>query len=262
MRSKKIAVVYLFVFFCTVTLAKLGLIANNFDVINDGLSFAEPSLSYWLGNDFFGRSVLSRSLHGGFNAMSVGLLTALISLFVGTTLGLVAGYCGGWWDSIIKIIFSVLESIPYFFLLAAVGFVVGQGFFNVVLALGLTSWVVLCRAVRTECQKIKSSDYVLAARALGLSDFAIVLRHVLPNLKTILSAQVIIIFVLAIKLEVLLTFIGLGVEPGTPSWGYMLDDSRQELANGFWWGFVTVTVMMASVVLSLNTMLKEPVDSH
>lgn len=249
------ALLFLGVFFALALLAKIGLLGTHFNVMNEALSFTSPSWTYWLGGDIFGRDIFARGLHGAFTAFTVGLVAATISTVIGGVLGLVAGYYEGYIDDAIVAAFTVLESIPYILLLTAIAFLFGQGLINVFLSLGLTSWVVLCRLVRTECRKHKYSDYVLAARALGLSERAILFRHILPNVRHILLAQFVIVFVFAIKAEVVLTYLGLGVEPGFPSWGYMLDEARQELVNGFWWNFVCATGMMCAVVLALNSLL-------
>lgn len=238
-------------------MAKLGLIATQYSEMQESLSMAAPSGSHWFGFDFFGRDILARGLHGAFTALTVGLLAATLSTFLGTTLGLIAGYFESWWDDGVMAVTTVLESIPYILLLGAIAFVFGQGLVNVYLSLGLTSWVVLCRLLRTECIKHKGSEYVLAARALGVSDLAILWRHILPNVAHIIAVQFLIVFVFAIKAEVILTYLGLGVEPGYPSWGYMLDESKQELANGFWGSFLCVTLLMGALVLSLNSLIKK-----
>lgn len=264
-RSSKIAISFLLTFFLITVLAQGGLIATDYNKMQETLSFADPSSSYWFGNDIFGRSILARGLHGGFTALTVGIVSALISTIIGSVLGLVAGFYEGIVDDVIVGLVAILDSIPYILLLTAIAFVFGQGLTNVYISLGLTSWVVLCRLLRTECRKQKNTDYALAARALGMSDQRILFSHILPNVLPLIVTQFVIVFIFAIKAEVILTYLGLGVEPGYPSWGYMLDEARQELANGFWWNFICATTMMASVVFALHTLLsnkKAPKRNH
>lgn len=256
-RASQWALVALGLLFVSSVLAKWSWIGGNYNTVNELLSFAPPSTSYWLGNDIFGRDIFARGLHGAFTAFAVGFFAASLSTIVGTVLGLLAGYFEGWIDDVIVGILTVLESIPYILLLAAIAFVVGQGIVNVYISLGLTSWVVLCRLLRTECRRQKESDYVLAAKSIGVSNSAIVFRHILPNVVYIIAAQFVIVFVFAVKAEVILTYLGLGVEPGYPSWGFMFDESRQELVKGFWWNFVCATSMMGLMVFALNTLLTE-----
>lgn len=251
----RVAQSYLFIFAAVAVAASLGWFATDYNVLSEELSHAGPSWSYWFGNDVFGRSILSRGWHAGFTALVIGLTSAFIAVSIGGVLGVVAGYFGGWVNQVITLLFVTLESIPYIFILAALAFVLGQGFHNVYISIGLTSWVLVCRLVRAECLRIKSMDYVLAAQAYGMKDGAILWKHILPQLKMILWSQFLVVFVFAIKVEVLLTFLGLGVEPGYPSWGYMFDEARQEVTGGFWWSFLCATLMMSSVVLALQSLV-------
>lgn len=256
-RVSGLAMGILAVLFLAAALAKLGWIGAAYNVVSEPLSFSEPSLKFWLGNDIFGRDIFARGLHGAFTAFAVGFFAACLSTLLGTVFGLMAGYFEGWVDDGIVAILTILESIPYILLLAAIAFVLGQGLVNVYISLGLTSWVVLCRLLRTECRRQKQSDYVVSAKALGMSDWRIIIHHILPNVAYIIVAQFVVVFVFAIKAEVILTYLGLGVEPGYPSWGYMFDEARQELVKGFWWNFLCATGMMGLVIFSLNTLLTE-----
>lgn len=256
------ALLYLFLFTVFVFAAHFGLMATDFATMSEALSFSGPSWSSWLGNDIFGRDILSRGLHAGFTAMMIGFGSATIAVCLGGVLGVIAGYYEGWIGRIVVIAFTVLESIPYILILAALAFVLGQGVHNVYVSIGLTSWVLVCRLVRTECLKMKSADYILAAKSFGAGDGIVLFKNVLPNLKNILWSQFLIIFVFAIKVEVLLTFLGLGVEPGAPSWGYMLDEARQEVTQGFWWSFICATVMTSSFVLALHVIIYTKSESR
>jgi ABC-type dipeptide/oligopeptide/nickel transport system permease subunit len=246
-------------------LAHWGIIATDYNQVLHELSYRPPSQSYWFGNDIFGRNVLARGWHAGYTALSVGFVAAVLATFIGVFLGALAGYFGGWLDALIVWFFTTLESIPYILLLAAFAFVLGQGLINVYISLGLTSWVVICRLVRAEVIQQKTQEYVQAARGFGVGEVRILVQHILPNIFHIVIVQFGLIFIFAVKAEVILSFLGLGVEPGFPSWGFMLDESKQELSRGIWWNFACASILMFILVFSLQVcleFLRERLDIH
>jgi peptide/nickel transport system permease protein len=219
-----------------------------------GSSYAPPSLTHLFGTDIFGRDVFLRVLHGAKIAVSVGFVTTVIALPIGIVLGSIAGYFGGKTDNIIVWFYSTLSSIPYLLLLLALTFILGKGLFAIYIALGLTSWVEICRITRGEIIKLRERDFVAAARAAGAGSFRILFRHLLPNVMPILSVSASLLFVSAIKAEVILSFLGVGVQ-GEPSWGLMIADSRLELlGRGVWWQLSGATVAMFGIILALNTL--------
>ena len=234
-------------------LAQLGWIASPWSTIV-GASYVEPdfgNMDLLFGTDLFGRSVLSKTIHGARVALSVGLVSTLISIPIGVVLGALAGYFGGWVDDLIQWFYTTLSSIPYIMLLVAIAFVLGKGIVTVYIALGVTSWVTLARVIRGEFIKHKNREYVIAARSIGASHASRIFKHILPNV----FHQVIINFSLqvqsAIKAEVILAFLGLGVQD-QPSWGVMISDARLELARGVWWQLGAATLAMFFLVLALN----------
>lgn len=244
-------------------LAKLGLIANDYATINNALSYAEPNARFLFGHDLLGRNVLSRGIHGLYTAISVGFISSCIALPIGITLGAVAGYFGSWIDDVVVWIYTTINSIPYILLLIALSFALGPGLTNIYVAIGMTSWVTLCRLVRAEFFKQKSFEYVLAAESLGASHTRRIVRHILPNIFHMVLIQFCLLFVFAIKMEVILSYLGLGVEPGNPSWGLMIDDAKQELSRGIWWGITCASLMMFGLVLAINLFndaLREALD--
>lgn len=256
-RKDRIALVCLgiIVFYALVALlAKFGWLASPWGAEVGG-SYQAPGtdggLAALAGTDIFGRSVLYKTIHGARVAMSVGLVSSLISLPIGLVLGALAGYFGGKVDEVIVWFYTTLASIPSIMLLVAIAFVMGKGIFTVYLALGLTSWVGLARVIRGEFIKHKNREYVLAAESLGASHFSRIFKHILPNV----FHQVIINFSLqfqsAIKAEVFLSYLGLGVQ-GQPSWGVMIDDAKLELARGVWWQLSSATLAMFFLVLAFN----------
>lgn len=237
-------------------------------------SATPPSLSHpltSLGTTSQGKSVLVRAFHGTKVAFVVGTLGAGLAVLIGTTLGLVAGFFGRWIDELVVYVYSTVASIPYLLLMLALAFIVRQGpvaeayrelwfadyvsigLFNIVVVVGCTSWVTLCRLVRAEVKKVRSLDYVQAARALGLPTRRILLRHILPNVAHLVLINFSLTFVTAIKSEVILTFLGVGVDR-EPSWGQMIADAKSELMQGIWWPLLASGLALFLLTLSVNIM--------
>jgi peptide/nickel transport system permease protein len=241
-------------FYAVVALAaQLGWIASPWDrPVGD--AYAPPSaksLELMFGTDMFGRSAFYKVIHGTRIAMTVGLVSALISMPVGVVLGALAGYFGGWLDDLIVWFYTTLSSIPNIMLLIAITFIMGKGLTAIYVALGATAWVGLARVIRGEFIKHKSRDYVVAAEALGASHASRIFKHILPNVTHFVIINTSIQFVSAIKAEVILSFLGLGVQ-GQPSWGVMIDDAKLELMRGVWWQLAFATLAMLFVVLAFN----------
>jgi peptide/nickel transport system permease protein len=236
--------------------AQLGWIANDYDIVHRDLVYQPPSKDFLLGTDFFGRSVLQRSLQATRVALAIGVSSTCLAIILGVLLGSLAGYQRGWVDSVVVWIYTTLDSIPYILLLASFAIALGQGLINVFLALGLTSWTTLCKMIRSEVMKLQTSEYVLAARAQGFRTRAILLKQILPNLSHIIFIQAGIIFVSVIKIEVILSYLGLGMEPGSPSWGLMIDEAKQEITRGIWWNMAAATFFMFGLILSVHLLLE------
>jgi ABC-type dipeptide/oligopeptide/nickel transport system permease subunit len=180
---------------------------------------------YWLGTDKFGRDILSRLLIGTRVSLAVGLIAVLISLTLGIILGSLAGYYRGRVDEVIMWLVNVTWSIPTLLLVFAITMAMGKGFWQIFIAVGLTMWVSVARLIRGQVMAIKEMEYVLAARALGLKDSRIILRHILPN---ILGPVLVIAagnFATAIIVEAGLSFLGIGIQPPQPSWGLMIKEN-------------------------------------
>ncbi len=207
---------------------------------------------YWLGLDIFGRSITSKVLQGTYTALFVGLMTSLISIPIGVIMGCLAGYFGGWVDDIITWFYTMLSNIPDFLLLVAMAFALGKGIFAVNLALGLTTWVSLARLIRGEVMKHKNRDYVVAAAALGAGHGRRIFLHILPNVLHIVIISFSLRFVTAIKSEVILTYLGLGAQTGSASWGLMIDDAKGELMQGIWSGLIGATLGMFFICLAFS----------
>jgi peptide/nickel transport system permease protein len=216
-----------------------------------GPSYAAPSGDFLMGLDIFGRSVVAKTIKGTEVAMTVGLVTAVISIVIGVFLGAVSGYFGGKIDEVIVWFYTTFTSIPNIMLLMAIAFILEKGIVAVYLALGLTSWVNLCRLIRGEVMRHKEREYVQAASSIGGGDMRKLFRHILPNVMHIVIINFSLQFQVAIKSEVILSYLGLGVQ-GRPSWGTMIDDAKLELARGVWWQLAAASMAMFFVVLAFN----------
>jgi peptide/nickel transport system permease protein len=210
--------------------------------------------SHPLGTDQLGRDVLSRVVHGARVSVVVALAALAISGTIGVSIGLLAGYYGGRVDDWIMRVADVQLSIPYVLLAIAVIAVIGASTGNVVLVLALYGWVAYARLVRSQTLAMREREFVKACRAMGASDWRIISRHILPNA----MSGVIVVGSLElagiIMLEASMSFLGLGIQPPTVSWGVMLADGRTHLLGGAWWVVTFPGLAIALTVLSVNVL--------
>ena len=210
--------------------------------------------TFYFGTDKYGRDLLSRILVGARISFSIGFVAVFISLLIGVFLGSIAGYFGGKWDKLIMWIINVTWSIPTLLLVIAITLALGKGFWQVFIAVGLTMWVEVARIVRGQVMSVKEMQYVTAARALGYTDFRIILKHILPNI----LAPVIVIsaanFAAAILIESGLSFLGIGAQPPMSSWGAMIKDHYNYIILGKPYlalipGFCIMSLVMAFMLI-------------
>lgn len=207
-----------------------------------------PSREHWLGTDDRGRDVLSRLIWGTRISMSVGFVSVGIAVVIGIVLGALGGYYGGWVDAVVMRLIEIMLVFPTFFLVIAVMAFLSPNILNVMVVIGLTSWPGIARLVRGEFLRNKEQLYTMAARASGLSDFRIIFFHLLPNSVSPVFVSATFGMAGAILTEAALSFLGFGTPPPTPSWGEMLNQSR-DYVDFAWWlvafpgsaVFVTVT---------------------
>jgi peptide/nickel transport system permease protein len=210
-----------------------------------------PSGIHWLGTDDLGRDVFSRLLLGTRISLSVGFVAVGIELLIGVTLGLCAGFFGGKFDTVVMRLVDIMLSIPTIFLILAVLAFLGPNIYNVMAIIGLTSWPALTRLVRGECLSIREREYIQAAQIAGISTPRILFIHLLPNVVAPILVSATLGVAGAILTESALSFLGLGVQPPTPSWGNILGIGRDYLHIA-WWLSVFPTLAILFTVLAFN----------
>ncbi|CAN5539762.1 hypothetical protein BH10BDE1_BH10BDE1_18720 [soil metagenome] len=265
-KRDKVGVISFFVIMLYIivgVLAAVGVLYPNAQVPNQVEAYTSMSWAHPFGSDIFGRDILGRAVHGITTAISIGLLASTLSLVIGLVLGAVSGYFGGKVDGFVVWLYTTVDSIPYILLIPSLTFVLGRGLINVFIAVGLTSWVTTARLVRGEFFKHKNRDYVMAAHAIGAGDRRKIFGHILPNVAHLAFVQFGLGFVSAIKIEVILSYLGLGVDPSQPSWGLMIDDAKNEIARPYWGNLTAATLFMFGLILSFNLFndaLREALD--
>lgn len=242
---------------------------------NMALRYQPPSSEHIAGTDFMGRDVFLRATAAISTAIKVGASASLISSFIGVLLGAFAGYYGGKLDDFVVWVYSTFASMPTLLFILAFALLVSKGFlcpplakafaavasaFNtdsgmlaLYLAIGITGWVTLCRVVRAETMKLREAPYIQAAKVAGQNSFKIIFKHIFPNLAHLVIIYFTIRFAYAIMTEVIVSYLGLGVQLA-PSWGVMIADGQNGLWRGIWWEIVTATGFMFFLVLSLHVL--------
>jgi ABC-type dipeptide/oligopeptide/nickel transport system permease subunit len=229
----------------------LGLWATEWGDV-EGPKWASMSAEYPFGTNIIGQDIFQRALYSTKTAFEVGLVVAVLSTILGAVLGGLAGFFSGTWvDEIILWLMGVLDSIPFYLFVAAVAFALTGNPYAMHIAMVSTFWTTTGRLVRGEVIKLKNFEFVEAARAIGVPQFTIIYRHILPNTFHILLVQATIVFVAAIKSEVILSFLGLGVQDGV-SWGLMIAESTQEVLAGFFNNFIWASVFLFGLVMAFN----------
>ena len=214
----------------------------------------DPPSWHWatlLGTDILGRSVLWRVLAGAQTAVTIGLATTALAVPFGTALGLAAGYFGGWVDALVNWVYSVVVSVPDILLITAISYAMGKGIESMCFAIAATSWVSIMRLVRGEVLRHKGSDYVLAARSLGASSRRIMFSEILPNVIHVAIVTSSLVLLAAVKGEVILTYLGLGIQDGA-SWGLLIAGASQDLTNAIWGPLAGTVTAMFLLIYSLS----------
>lgn len=249
----RVAPIGLVIVVASVVVAMLAPVIAPYDVrrMSPQESLVPPSARYVFGTDEFGRDVFSRVLAGARISLLVAILSVATALALGTTLGLAAGFYGGWWDSVSMRAMDIIFAFPAILLAIAIMAVLGTSLLNLVIAIGIVYTPQFARVARAAALSVRSLEFVDAARALGLGNVQIIRCHVIPNVLAPVIVQVSLSLSLAILSESALSFLGLGTQPPTPSWGNMLSEGRQflELAP---WNAVFPGLAIMLVVLGFN----------
>ncbi len=214
-----------------------------------GLPGAEPG--YYLGTDDLGRDVLSRLIHGSRVALTVAFIAASLAALVGAMLGLLAGWYGGWVDAVVSRLVDIWMAFPPVLLSILLVAILGSGIHSVVAAIVIIDWTRFCRVVRAETMAQASMDYVTAARTIGFPRFTILMREILPNVAPVLIALMSLEMGIAVIVEAILSFVGLSVASGTPTWGGMIAQGRQIIHHG-WWVLAFPLLTLFATVLAFN----------
>jgi peptide/nickel transport system permease protein len=204
------------------------------DEINTTNILVEPTRQHLLGTDILGRDVLSRIIYGSGVSLSVGFVAVSISTLIGLVLGAVSGYYSGIVDRIIMRFVDIMLCFPSFFLILAVIAFVGPSIWNIMVVIGITSWMGVTRLVRAEFLSIREREYVQAAIAQGASDFRIIFLHILPNAMAPVLVAATLGVASAVLIESGLSFLGIGVQPPDPSWGNMLTEGKDNIEIAWW----------------------------
>lgn len=210
-----------------------------------------PNAAHPLGTDQLGRDVLSRMIYGARVSLLVGFVAVGIATAIGIVIGATAGYYGGWIDAVLMRLVDIVLTIPTFFLILAVIAIMEPSLFNIMWVIGVTSWMGVARLVRGQFLALKQIDYVQAARALGAHDGRIIFRHILPNALSPVYVSTILGVAGAILTESSLSFLGLGVQPPTPSWGSILTAGKDNIQIA-WWLSVYPGIAILITVLGYN----------
>ncbi len=212
-----------------------------------------PSREHWLGTDTAGRDVYTRLLYAGRVSLAVGIVAVAIYTVIGAVLGVLAGYYGGWVDATIMRLCDVVLSFPTLIIIITLASVLGPSIYNLMLAIGLLGWPPIARLLRGQLLSLRATEYVVAARAVGCSDKRLIFRHLLPNAMAPVLVAATFGIAYAILIEAGLSFLGLGVQPPTPSWGNMLTDAQSlTVLESMPWLWLPPGLMIALSVLSIN----------
>lgn len=222
--------------------------------IQAGARDLHPSAQHWLGTDRNGRDVYSRLLNGGRVSLAVGFVAVAIIMTIGVTLGAISGFFGGWIDAVIMRFTDILLSIPQILLLISASALFNAGIATTIIVIGVTSWPGAARLIRGQILSLRDQEFVTAARTMGAKPWRIIWRHLLPNSLAVIIVEATLWLSFAIILEATLSYLGLGVQIPTPSWGNMLQDGQHELLLGAWWLTLFPGLAIFLVVMAFNLM--------
>lgn len=207
-----------------------------------------PTAAHWLGTDELGRDVLTRIIYGSRISLKVGFVAVGIASVIGTIAGLIAGYFGRWVDQLLMRLVDIMLCFPTFFLILAVIAMLEPSIWYIMIVIGLTGWMGVARLVRAEVLSLRERDFILAARSIGASNSRIIFRHILPNALSPVLVAATLGVAGAILTESALSFLGIGVQPPTPSWGNMLTAGKDYLEFAWWLSLFPGLAILITVI--------------
>ncbi|HOP21503.1 MAG TPA: ABC transporter permease [Gammaproteobacteria bacterium] len=247
----KLGALIVLVYFIIALAVWFGFVGGNWSDTSDALSEG-PSMKHWFGTNQIGQDIFARVIFSTKVAFEVGLVVAIFSTLLGSVLGSLSGYYSGTWvDSVILWLMGVLDSIPFYLFVAAVAYALKENPFAMHIAMISTFWTGTARVIRGEVIKLKGQEFVEAARSIGVVESRIIFKHITPNTSHILLVQATIVFVAAIKSEVILSFLGMGVKDGV-SWGLMISESTLDIQAGYFNNFIASSMFMFVLVIAFN----------
>lgn len=238
-------------FFSLIALAAPLISPYDPSVIDQNNLLAPPSPEHMLGTDSLGRDLLTRLIYGARISLTVGLIAVGIATVVGLIMGSIAGFYGGFIDSLIMRFVDIMLCFPTFYLILAVAAIMGPSVFNIMVIIGLTSWMGVARLIRSEILSLKEREFIQAERAIGASNLRIIALHLIPNAAGPVLVNATLSIGGAILVESGLSFLGLGVQPPTPSWGNILIESKSTLGVA-WWITLFPGLAILSTILGFN----------
>jgi oligopeptide transport system permease protein len=248
--KNRAAVVSAFIMAFIILLVVFGpmLISWESDFTDWDYTSTAPSLAsgHWLGTDAVGRDILVRTLEGGRISLLVGFVATIVSLLIGVSYGAIAGYFGGMADRVMMRVVDIIYALPFMFFVILLMVVFGRHILLIFLAIGAINWLDMARIVRGQTLSLKNTEFVEAARACGVGDWAIIRRHITPNLLGVVIVYVTLIIPQVILMESFLSFLGLGVQEPMSSWGALVSDGAQDMESAPW------TLIVPSVFLTVT----------
>lgn len=254
-KKNKLAVIGVFIILALVLLSVCAPLLTDYTISETDLFNIKmaPSSEHILGTDELGRDVFTRLLYGGRVSIIVGIASMTVQLVIGVIMGAIAGYFGGIADKIIMRIIDVIMCFPFFVIAVSVAAILGPGVKNLIIIIGFLMWPNIARIVRAEILSLKENDYIMAAKAMGLSSFEIIKNHILPNVMSPILVAATLAIANGILTEASLSFLGIGVKLPEPSWGNMLIAAQNiGTLQREWWLWIPAGSLIILMVLSIN----------
>ncbi len=253
LRRNKLAIFGLIVLACVTVLCLLTpwIAPYGYEEQNLALGASSPSLQHWLGTDTLGRDLLTRVLYGGRISLMVGLIATAVALVIGVTYGAIAGYAGGRVDTVMMRLVDIIYALPFMIFIVLLMVVFGRSLFLLFLAIGAVEWLTMARIVRGQVQTLKQLEFVEAAQSIGLSQWTIIWRHIIPNALGPVIVYTTLTIPNVMLLEAFLSFLGLGIQPPQSSWGVLISSGVESMEE-YPWLLIFPGLVLSLVLFSLN----------